>query len=60
MFAVVDRVLLRPLPYLDAELLVHVVQSSEGGERGLAVSRPDVADLREQVDGLDGLAAWQG
>ncbi len=60
MFAVVDQVLLRPLPYPSGERLVHLVQTGPTGGGGLAVSWPNVEDVADAVDGLDGLSAWRG
>lgn len=60
MFAVVDQVLLRPLPYPAGERLVHLVQTGPTGGAGLAVSWANVEDVAQAVDGLDGLSAWRG
>jgi putative ABC transport system permease protein len=58
--ALVDALLLRPLPFADAGRLVHVrlAQSAGGGERPLAV--PYALDLRERSRTLSALAAYTG
>jgi putative ABC transport system permease protein len=56
-FAVVDAVLLDPLPFADAERLVEI-RTERGGEDAL-LSMREALDLREQArDVLDGVAAY--
>jgi putative ABC transport system permease protein len=58
-FGVVDRLLLRPLPYPDAERVVMLwsVQAAKGEERG-QVSYPDVHDWRAQARSFEALAPF--
>ncbi|MBW3535934.1 MAG: ABC transporter permease, partial [Gemmatimonadetes bacterium] len=58
-FSVVDAVLLRPLPFPDAERLVAVFESSpaQGIERE-EPSPPNFADWRRGNGTFEGLAAW--
>lgn len=59
-FALVDALLLRPLPYEHADRLVRLYGSNpdRGWER-FGVSAPDLRDLRERASTLDGLEAYQ-
>jgi predicted permease len=61
-FTVVNGVLLRPLPYADADRLVRVYQASvEHGVDRAAASPLDYADWRERTRAFSGLAAyWSG
>jgi len=56
-FAVVNAVILRPLPYPDAGRLVHV-QGREGAR--WAISYPDMVDFRDGSALIDDVAAWEG
>src|SRR5262245_58826161 len=57
-FSVVDAVLLRPLPYANAERLVSVATYFQrSGVRG-QLSAPDFHDLHDQSKSFDGLAAY--
>lgn len=56
MFGVLDRTLLRTLPYPDAERLV-LGRVTWQGEVGNTVSAPDYFDYEEQTSSLSGLAA---
>src|SRR4051812_43951675 len=57
-FSVVDAVLLRPLPYRDANRLVQLSNFwRKTGVRG-TVSGPDFHDWHDQSTVLDGLAAY--
>lgn len=59
LFAVADAVLLRPLPYPDADRLVLLWGTDrEGGVRG-QVSAPDVADFARQASSLEGAAPFR-
>jgi putative ABC transport system permease protein len=58
-FSVVDAVLLRPLPYPDADRLVQVSNFwRKTGLRGGTVSAPDFHDWHDQATVFDGLAAY--
>lgn len=62
-FSVVERVLLRPLPYLDAGELVAVVLSfrSERGDRIIPASEPEYLEIQEGHPALQALAGyWVG
>ena len=54
LFALVDAVLLKPLPYPDAERLVAIVEHGGGGRSSIAPA--NIADYR--VGALESLAAW--
>ena len=56
MFSVTDAVLLRALPFPDAERLV-LARTSYGEGLGWNVSSPDYYDYRDQNQGLESLAA---
>lgn len=57
-FSVVNAILLRPLPYRDAEQLVRIEGADLARDlRGLDVSYPDFADLRDQATSFEGMAA---
>ena len=56
-FAVVEGVVLRPLPYPDADRLVRVLRTPDPDETD-AVAWPDFRDWREQADGFEGLTAY--
>lgn len=55
MFSVVDGVLLRPLPYPDADRIVRVYQIGETGARG-NVSEPNFNDWREGTKSFSAMA----
>ena len=60
-FTVVERVLLAPLPYKDAERLA--VLQTYRGEKGKTVPRvtgPDAADVREQARTLEAVSLYSG
>jgi putative ABC transport system permease protein len=57
MFSVLNAVILRSLPYSDAERLVVINGVREGDRRTLSVSLPDIEDWRQEVNGLSGLGA---
>jgi len=56
-FAVVEGVVLRPLPYPDADRLVRVLHSERDG-RTVSVAWPDFRDWREQAEGFEAMAAY--
>jgi putative ABC transport system permease protein len=58
-FSVVDAVLLRPLPYADADRLVSVQNYwRTTGTRANNISAPDYYDWRDRATSFDGLAAY--
>ena len=61
-FAVVNTVLLRPLPFTDSQQLVSVytryLPSSGYDFSYFALSGPEFADIRSRLDTLDGIAAY--
>jgi len=57
-FSVVNAVLLRALPYPEADRLVSVYESLPQGGTG-SVSAPNLLDWRAQADAFTGLAAYQ-
>ncbi|HET7024662.1 MAG TPA: ABC transporter permease [Gemmatimonadales bacterium] len=62
-FSVVNAVLLRPLPYPDADRLVTISSSvsgmpGDGGSSAMALSYPDYQDIGKLTDVLTGAAAW--
>src|SRR5712692_1687356 len=59
MFAVVDAVLLRPLPYADPDRLVMLWTRTPGGPQA-AASWPELVDWREQNHSFADMAAWRG
>jgi predicted permease len=56
MFTVVDGVLLRRLPYPDADRIVQLFQISEQGRRGANVSEPNFLDWQAQTRGFAAMA----
>ena len=56
MFTVVDGVLLRPLPYPDAERIVQLFQIGDKGRRGANVSEPNFLDWQAQTRGFAAMA----
>ena len=57
MFALVNAVVLRPLPYPQSQALMQVVGLRASGER-TGVSPPDYFDLRDRSPAFSGLAAY--
>lgn len=57
MFSVVERTLLRPLPFRDPEQLVVGLGTVEGESYNQTVSAHDFSDLRDQSSAFEGLAA---
>jgi putative ABC transport system permease protein len=58
MFSVVNTVLLRPLPFEDADRLVVVKQHVKQPDRPIGFSYPEFLDLREQNQVFDEFAAY--
>src|ERR1700722_3856012 len=57
-FSIVDGVLLRPLPYLDPERLVRIVDSAPGsGLSDIGMSVPELEDLRDRSGIFDDVSA---
>jgi hypothetical protein len=59
-FSVVNAVLLRPLPYRDADRLVSPVNVGKDNFVGLGVSDSQYATWRDQTKVFDGIAAYVG
>jgi predicted permease len=60
MFSIVNGVLLRPLPYPDADRLVRIYQANPGqGIRNGAISLTDFGDWRERTRSFRAMAAYQ-
>jgi len=59
-FAVVDGVLLTPLPYAEAGRLVRVYELEHGNPAARMAAYGNFADLRAQATGFEELALWQG
>jgi putative ABC transport system permease protein len=57
-FSVVDAVLLRPLPYPEADRLVFLWTTSKGGTSIFGSAMPDYRELRDQNRTLEGLAGF--
>lgn len=58
-FTLVDRLLLRPLPYRDPAALVLITASKpDAGQPRIPLSYPNFADTRSRVRSLSGLAGW--
>ena len=57
-FSVVNAVLLRPLPFKEADRLVVVKQQVKQSDRPLGFSYPEFLDLREQNQVFDEFAAY--
>src|SRR5215207_1152519 len=58
-FSVVDGVLLRPLPYPNAEQIVQLREVNERGVR-IAFAEPNFLDLRARSHSFDGVAQYSG
>ncbi len=57
-FSVVNTVLLRPLPYADADRVVMVWNSLTTSEKA-SLSEPELMDYREEVRSFEQLAAYR-
>src|SRR5712672_4590868 len=58
-FSVVDGVLLRSLPYPEAERLVELKEVTAKGSR-ISFAEPDLLDLRARSNTLEGIAEYSG
>lgn len=58
-FSVVDGVLLRPLPYPDAEQIVQLREVSERGGK-MAFAEPNFVDVRARSHSFQGVAQYSG
>ncbi len=58
-FSVVDGVLLRPLPYPDAQRLVQLREVTAAGGR-ISFAEPNFLDLRDRTRTLEGIAEYSG
>ena len=56
MFSVIDGVLLRPLPYPEADRIVQLFQIGDKGTRGANVSEPNFLDWQAQTRGFAAMA----
>jgi predicted permease len=56
MFTVVDGILLRPLPYPQADRIVQLFQINDKGRRGANVSEPNFLDWQAQTRGFAAMA----
>jgi predicted permease len=59
MFSIVYAVLLRPLPFTNAEQIVLMGQSNGTDHRPVAASLPDLRDWREQSKTFNDIAYWE-
>lgn len=59
-FSAVDTLLLRSLPYEDADRLVRVWMSIEGRDGRFTNTLPDLLDLGSQTDAFESIAAFRG
>src|SRR4029453_4828193 len=57
-FSVLYAVLLRPLPYPDADRIVRIEETK--GIGGMGVSPPNFLDFREQNSSFENIAAYSG
>ena len=58
-FSVVDGVLLRPLPYPDADQIVQLREVTERGNR-IAFAEPNFLDLRARTHSFESMAQYSG
>src|SRR6267378_390513 len=57
-FSVLNAVLLRPLPYADADRIVRIDETEERG--GMGVSPPNLLDFQEQNQSFENIAGYAG
>jgi predicted permease len=60
MYTVVDRVMLRPLPYRDAGSLVSIQETSKTGEPGWGTAFLDITEWQARSHTLASIAFWTG
>jgi predicted permease len=60
MYTVVDRVMLRPLPYRDAGSLVNIQETSKTGEPGWGTAFLDIAEWQARSPTLSSIAFYSG
>jgi predicted permease len=60
MYTVVDRVLLRPLPYRDAGSLVQISEIGKDGTQGWGNMFLDIAEWQSRSHRLQSIAFWNG
>ncbi len=60
MYTVVDRVLLRPLPYRDADSLVNIQEVNKTGEPGWGSAFLDIAEWQARSHTLSSIAFYSG
>ena len=60
MFSIVYGVLLRPLPYPDADAIVRIDELSALGRRSNTLSNRSVALLQQNAESFEQVAAYQG
>ena len=58
-FSVVDAVLLRPLPFKDAERIVMVWESNPKTQTGATVSPSNYLDWKDQAQSFEQTAGWR-
>ena len=57
-FSVLNAVMLRPLPYADADRLVRIDETE--GRGGMGVSPPDLLDFQQQNQSFENIAGYAG
>ena len=58
-FSVLNAVLLRPLPHADGERIVYLRQTAQlSGIENVTFSVPEIEDIRQQAETLDGVAEF--
>src|SRR5512132_2139721 len=57
-FSVVNAVLLRPLPYADADRIVRIDETEGSG--GMGVSPPNLLDFQQQNHSFENIAGYSG
>ena len=57
-FSVLNAVLLRPLPYVDADRIVRIDETEGGG--GMGVSPPNLLDFQQQNHSFENIAGYAG